>query len=85
MSLSYYPGLDDHDNTNRLCTISPSVPPADHWILPTDHGILPAGHGIPPADHGISEPPPSPKESKMLPPPTPSTKGKENDKDETNV
>jgi len=78
MALSYYTGMDDHNNTNRVRTISPSVPPADH-------GIPPADHGIPPADHGIPVPPPSPDKSKMLPPPTPSIKGKEKEKDESNV
>jgi hypothetical protein len=32
MSLSYDPGMDDHNHANRLRTISPSVPPADHGI-----------------------------------------------------
>jgi len=71
MPLSYYMGMDDRNNANRLRTIPPSVPPADH--------------GIPPADHGIPVPPPSPDKSKMLPPPTPSIKGKEKEKDESNV
>jgi hypothetical protein len=78
MPLSYYPGMDDCNLANRLRTISASV-------LPADHGIPPADYGIPPADHGISVPPPSPDTSKMLPPPTPSTKGKEKEKDESNV
>jgi len=71
MPLSYYMGMDDRNNANRLRTIPPSVPPADH--------------GIPPADHGIPVPPPSPDKSKMLPPPTPSIKGKEKEKAESNV
>jgi len=71
MPLNYYPGMDDRNIANRLRTISPSVPPANH--------------GIPSADHGISVPPPSPDKSKMPPPPTPSTKGKEMEKDESNV
>jgi len=71
MPFSYYPGMDDGNNPNRLHTISPSV-------LPADHGILPA-------DHGISIPPPSHNKSKMLPLPIPSTKGKEEEKDESNV
>jgi len=92
MPLSYYPGMDDNNNANRLRTISPSVPPADHGIPPADHGIPPADHGIPPADHviepadhGIPIPPPSPDKSKMLTPPTPSITGKEKEKDESNV
>jgi hypothetical protein len=32
MPLSYYPGMDDRNHANRLHTISPSVPPADHGI-----------------------------------------------------
>jgi len=64
MPLTYYPGMDDRNNANRLHTISPSVPPADH---------------------GIPVPPPSPDKSKMLPPPTPPTKGKEKEKDGSNV
>jgi hypothetical protein len=71
MPLSYNPGMDDCNNANRLRTISPSVPPADH--------------GIPPADHGIFVPPPSPDKSKMLSPPTPSTKGKKKEQDESKV
>jgi len=71
MPHSYYPGMDDHDHTNWLHTISPSVPPANH--------------GTPPADHGIPVPPPSPAQSKMLPPPTPLTKGKEIEKNGRNV
>ena len=71
MPLSYYPGMDDRNIANRLRTISPSVPPADP--------------GIPLADHGISVPPPSPEKSKILLPPTPSTKGKEKEKIESNV
>jgi hypothetical protein len=92
MPLSYYPGMDDRNNANRLCTISPSVPPADHGIPPADHGIPPADHGIPPADHGIPPadhgipvPPQSPDKRMMLPPPAPSIKGKEKQKDESNV
>ena len=71
MPLNYYPGMDDRNNANRLRTISPSVPPADHEI--------------PPANHGISVPPQSPGICKMLPPPTPSTKGKEKEKDGCNT
>jgi hypothetical protein len=78
MALRYYPGMDDCNNANWLRTISPSVPPADHGIPPADHAITPA-------DHAISVRPPSPDKSKMLPPPTPSTKGKENENDESNV
>ena len=63
MTFSYYPGIDDGNNTNWLYTISLSA--------------LPADHGIPPATHGISVLPPSPDKSKMLPPPTVSTEGKE--------
>jgi len=69
--LTYYPGMDDPKNTNRLHTISPSVPPANDGILP--------------ADHGIPVPPPSPDKSKMLPPPTPSTKGKEKEMDRSTI
>ena len=32
MPLGYYPSMDDRDHANRLRTISPSVPPADHEI-----------------------------------------------------
>jgi len=32
MPLSYYPAMDDRNHANRRSTISPSVPPADHWI-----------------------------------------------------
>jgi hypothetical protein len=71
MPLSYYSGMDDRNNANRLRTISPSV--------------LPSDHGIPPPDHRIPIPPPSPDKSKMLPPPTPSIKGKDKEKDESNV
>jgi len=71
MPLSYYPAMDDGNNANQLRTISPSVPPANHGILP--------------ADHGIPVPPPSPDNSQMLPPPTPSIKGNEKEKDESNV
>jgi len=71
MPLSYYPCMDDGNNVNRLCTISPSVPPDDH--------------GIPPTNHGISVPPPSTDKSKILPLPTPSTKGKEKENDESNI
>ena len=71
MPLSYYPGMDDLNYANPLRTITPSVPPADH--------------GIPLADHGISIPPPSTDKNNMLPPPTPSTKGKAKKKDESNV
>jgi len=78
MPLSYYTGMDDCNNAIRLRTISPSVPPAEH-------GIRPAHHGIPPADHGLPVPPPSPDKTKMLPPPTQSIKGKEKEKDESNV
>jgi len=76
MPLSDYRGMDGHNDTNQLCTMSPSIPPAGHWIPAADHGI-------PPADHEIPIPPPSPNKSKMLPPPTPSTKGK--DKDGNNI
>jgi len=69
--LSYYPGMDDPNNTNQLRTISPLVPPAEL--------------GIRPADHGISIPPPSPDNSMILSPPSQSTKGKEKEKDESNV
>jgi hypothetical protein len=92
MPLSYFPGMDDHNNANRLCTISTSVPPANNDIPPADHGIPPAHNGIPPADsgipptdNGIPVPPPSPDTSKMLPPPTPSIMAKEKEKDESNV
>jgi len=71
MPLSYYLGMDDRNNTNRLPAMSPSVPPADH--------------GIRPADHGISVPPPSHDQSNLLPPPIPLMKGKEKEKDESNV
>ena len=71
MPLRYYPGMDDRNNANRLRTMTPSVPPADHRILPTDHGILVR--------------PPPPDKSKMLPPPTPSIEGKEKEKDENKV
>jgi hypothetical protein len=32
MPLAYYTGMDDRNNTGRLCTISPSVLPADLGI-----------------------------------------------------
>jgi len=46
MSLGYYPGVDDHAHTNRLCTISPSVLLANHEIpipppSPNKHKMLP--------------------------------------------
>jgi hypothetical protein len=69
--LKYYLGMDDRNIATMLHTISPSVPPADN--------------GISPADHGKSVPPPSPDKSKIPPLPTPSTKGKEKDNDESNV
>jgi hypothetical protein len=71
MPLNYYPGIENRNIANRLRTISQSVPPADH--------------GIPPANYGISVPPSSPDTSKMPPPPTPLTKGKEKKKDAGNV
>jgi len=84
MPLIYFPGMDDHKNTNRLHTILPSLPPADHIIppaeqatVPVEHGTLPTDNGIPPADHRIPVPLSSHNQSKMLPPPTPPTKGKE--------
>jgi hypothetical protein len=49
------------------------------------HRLLTISPSVPPADPGIPVPPPSPDKSKMLPPPTPSTKGKEMEKDGTNV
>ena len=99
MPFNYYPGMDDSISANRLHSISLSVPPANHGIapadhetppanygtLPADHGILPAHHGIPPANHGIPVPPPSPNECQILPPPTPSTKRNETEKDGSNV
>jgi len=84
MPLIYFPGMDDHKNTNRLHTILPSLPPADHIIppaeqatVPVEHGTLPTDNGIPPADHRIHVLLSSHNQSKMLPPPTPPTKGKE--------
>jgi len=64
MPLSYYPSLVNCNHTNRLCTISPSVPPANHDIL---------------------FPPSSPDKSKMLPPPTPPTKWKTIEQDESTI
>jgi hypothetical protein len=40
---------------------------------------------VPPSDDGIPVPPSSPDKCKMLPPPTPSTMGKEKEQDESNV
>ena len=40
---------------------------------------------VPPANYGIPKPPPSPDKSKMLPPPTPVSKGEEKEKDCCNV
>ena len=92
MPLTYYPRMDDGNNPNRLTTISRSVPhaehripPAGHGTPPADHGTPPTNHGIPPADHEIPIPPPSPNKSYILPPPTPSTKGKEKEKDGRNL
>jgi len=64
MPLRYYIGMDDRNHADRLCTISPSLPPADHEI---------------------PVPPPSPDKRKILPPPTSPTKGKEQEKDGSNV
>jgi len=64
MPLSYNPGMDYCNHANRLRTISPSVPAADH---------------------AIPVPLPSPDMSKMLPLPTPPNKGKDNEKDQSNV
>jgi hypothetical protein len=63
--------MDDGNNANRLRTISPSVPPAEHRI--------------PPANHGIPVPPPYSDKCKILPPPTPSVKRKAKEKDECNI
>jgi hypothetical protein len=71
MPLSNCPGMDYHNNANQLRTISPSVPPTHH--------------GIPPADPRIPIPHPSPDMSQMLAPRTPSIKGKEEEKDESNT
>ena len=71
MPLSYYPGMEDHNNANWLRTIPQSVPTADL--------------GLSPATHWMSVPPPSPDRSKMLPPPSPSIKGNEKETDESNV
>jgi len=32
MPLGGYPGMDDHNHANRICTISPSIPPVDYRI-----------------------------------------------------
>lgn len=92
MSLCYSSRMDDRNNASQLHTISPSVlpadyglPPANHGIPPADHGTMPASRGIPSANHGIPLPPPSRNKSKMLPLPTPSTKGKEKAIDGSNV
>jgi len=71
MPRSYYPSMDDLNNANYLCTISPSVPPANH--------------GIPLADHGISVPPPSSDKSKILPLRIQSTRGRAKEMYESNV
>ena len=70
--------MDNRDRAKQLGTMTPSVPSADHGTPPANRGILPA-------DCGIPEPPPSTDKSKLLPPPTPSTKGKKKDKDGSNV
>jgi len=80
MPLGYYPGMDDCNDTNQQDKISTSVPPAENGIPTVDSGTPPAEHGISPANHGLLVPPPSADKSKMLPPPTPSTKGKEEEK-----
>jgi len=101
MPLMYYPGIDHHNNADRLHTISPSVPPADNGIPPAnhrtppadhatphaDHGTPPCHHGMPPAEHGTPVPPPSPHKCKMLPTPTAPTMitGMEQEQDGSNV
>jgi len=90
--LTDYPATDDRRNANALRILSPSVPPADHGIPPADNVTCSADRGTPPADHGIPRtnhripvPPPSADISKILPPPTPSSKGKEKEKNESNI
>jgi len=70
--------------TNFVPSYNPYHLPTMGYRIPTmQHRPLTMGY--PPADYGIPVPPPSPNYPKMLPLPTPSTKGNEKEKNGHNI